>query len=60
MNGCQNSLIGSSKYWKEQEYTSILDGQASMIEDCFEELKKQGRGVISYKEKVRKFVKAFL
>jgi len=31
-----------------------------MIEDCFEELKKQGRGVISYKEKVRKFVKAFL
>ncbi|MFZ5967485.1 MAG: alpha-mannosidase [Bacillota bacterium] len=40
---------------KEQEYVFVLDGQTAMIEDYFDELKKQGKGVTIYKEKIKKY-----
>lgn len=42
---------------KEKEYTFVLDGQTAMIEDYFDQLKKQGEGVLDYKEKIKKYVK---
>ncbi|MGV8154627.1 MAG: alpha-mannosidase [Alkaliphilus sp.] len=42
---------------KEKEYVFVLDGQLAMIEDYFEELEKNGLGVLEYKEKITKYVK---
>jgi mannosylglycerate hydrolase len=41
---------------KRPNYLFILDGQMSMVEDYFEELDKQGKGVTPYKEKIKKYV----
>lgn len=42
---------------KEPKYMFVLDGQTAMIEDYFEELEKQGRGITIYKEKLKKYVR---
>jgi len=40
---------------KEKEYTFVLDGQTSMIEDYFEELGKQQKGITPYRDKIKKY-----
>jgi mannosylglycerate hydrolase len=42
---------------KRPDYSFILDGQMSMVEDYFEELDKQGKGITFYKEKIKKYVR---
>ena len=37
---------------KEPEYRFMLDGQTSMLDDCYAELKKLGRSVREFQEKV--------
>lgn len=42
---------------KEPEYKFVLDGQTSMLDDCYEELKKQGRSIEEFKEKVSTYAR---
>lgn len=42
---------------KEPTYRFVLDGQTSMIDDCYAELEKAGRSVSEYKEKIKKYAK---
>ena len=41
---------------KEEAYQFVLDGQMSMIDDYYEELKKLGRPVYVYRSKIKKYV----
>ncbi|MCK4260587.1 MAG: hypothetical protein KAX49_16540 [Halanaerobiales bacterium] len=41
---------------KEDNYQFVLDGQMAMIDDYYDELKKQGKGVYPYREKIKKYV----
>lgn len=40
---------------REPEYRFVLDGQTSMLDDCYEELKKNGCSVDAFKNRIRKF-----
>jgi len=42
---------------KEENYQFVLDGQMAMIDDYYEELKKQGKDIHPYREKIRKYNK---
>ncbi len=41
---------------KEKDYQFVLDGQMLLLDDYFEELKKQGKPVHPYKMKIKKYV----
>jgi alpha-mannosidase len=41
---------------KEKDYQFVLDGQMLLLDDYFEELKKQGKPVSPYKKKIKKYV----
>jgi len=41
---------------KEKEYQFVLDGQMLLLDDYFEMLKKQGKSVYKYKQKIKKYV----
>jgi len=41
---------------KEEDYQFVLDGQMAMIDDYYDELKKQGKSTYPYHEKIKKFV----
>lgn len=41
---------------KRPDYQFVLDGQLLMVEDYFKELKKMGKGVTPYKNKIKKYV----
>jgi alpha-mannosidase len=41
---------------KEEDYQFVLDGQMLLLDDYFEELKKQGKAVYPYKMKIKKYV----
>lgn len=41
---------------KERDYQFVLDGQMSMIDDYYEELKKLGKPVYIYRSKIKKYV----
>ena len=40
---------------KEPHYRFVLDGQTSMIEDCCEQLERQGQDVASFKQRLQKY-----
>lgn len=40
---------------KEPDYKFVLDGQTSMLDDCYVELEKQGRSVEEFKQKISRF-----
>lgn len=42
---------------KEPEYRFVLDGQTSMLDDCYVELEKLGRSVDEFKERISKYAK---
>ncbi len=41
---------------KEEDYQFVLDGQMAMVDDYFEELKKMGRPLFKYRNKIKKYV----
>ena len=41
---------------KEKDYQFVLDGQMLLLDDYFETLKKQGKSVYKYKQKIKKYV----
>lgn len=43
---------------KEPEYQFVLDGQTSILDDCYTELEKLGQDVGLFKEKLRRYVEA--
>lgn len=40
---------------REPQYRFVLDGQISMLDDCYGELEKLGRSTGEFKEKIRKY-----
>ncbi len=41
---------------KEEDYQFVLDGQMLLLDDYFETLKKRGKSVYKYKQKIKKYV----
>ena len=42
---------------KEKEYRFVLDGQTSILDDCYQELERTGRDVEAFKGKVENYAK---
>lgn len=40
---------------KEKEYRFVLDGQTSILDDCYTELERDGGDVLAFQEKIRKY-----